>query len=225
VFTKSAGLYDLIYSWKDYPAEVARLRELVGREGGTWLDVACGTGRHLELLARHYEVQGVDLLPEMVEIAWSRGLSVERGDFRTMDLNRQFDVVSCLFSSIAYASDLGPSVERLARHVAPGGVLLIEPWLSGNQFTDGHVALRTAEDETMTVVRMSMGRIEGRRSLLAFHYLVGGEGRIEHFVEQHELWLWTHEEYATALDRAGLHPTYDEEGLMGRGLWLAVRPT
>jgi hypothetical protein len=34
VFTETADLYDLVYSFKDYPAEVARLR---GMGRGLWL--------------------------------------------------------------------------------------------------------------------------------------------------------------------------------------------
>jgi len=66
VFTETADLYDLVYSFKSYPEEAERLRGMVGREGGTLLDVACGTGCHLALLAEHYRVEGVDLDPAMV---------------------------------------------------------------------------------------------------------------------------------------------------------------
>ena len=65
-----------MYSWKDYPAEVARLEELVeGRKrssGNRLLDVACGTGRHLELLRERYLVEGLDLDPAMLAIARER---------------------------------------------------------------------------------------------------------------------------------------------------------
>jgi ubiquinone/menaquinone biosynthesis C-methylase UbiE len=44
VFSRSAALYDPLYAtFKDYPAEVERLRALIG-ERRTLLDVACGTG-------------------------------------------------------------------------------------------------------------------------------------------------------------------------------------
>ena len=185
--------------------------------------MACGTGRHLELLREHYQVEGLDAEPGMVEVARSRGLPVRLGDMVAFDLGRTFDVVTCLFSSIAYVPDLRAAVSNLARHVAPGGVLAVEPWLAPDQVISGHVHLNTAEDESTRVARMDAVTAEGRVSWVDFHYLVGREGVVEYFHERHELWLWTRQEYRSALEAMGLDVTYDEEGLMGRGLWLGVR--
>ena len=202
---------------------MARLRALVGREGGTLLDVACGTGRHLELLGKHYRAEGLDLEPRMVEIARSRGLSVHQGDLASFDLGRTFDVVTCLFSSIGYASDLEAAIRNLARHLAPGGALAVEPWLTPESVIPGHVSLDTVEEGSTRIARMGLMEVEGRLSRVDFHYLVGRGGAVEHFQERHELWLWTREEYGSALRAAGLETSFDQEGLMGRGLWLGLR--
>jgi SAM-dependent methyltransferase len=222
VFAESADLYDLVYSRKDYAAEAERLRALVGREGGTLLDVACGTGRHMALLAPHYRVEGVDLDPSMVELARARGLPASQGDLLTLDLGRRFDVVTCLFSSIGYARDLRQAVARLAAHVAPGGVLAIEPWLGPQDILRGFVGLLSAETESVTVARMSTVHVDGRSSELELQYLIGRDGAIEHRTERHQLWLWTPEEHGDALAAAGLTATHDESGLAGRGLWLGT---
>jgi SAM-dependent methyltransferase len=222
LFSQTADLYDLIYSWKDYQGETDRLRRLAGREGGSLLDVACGTGRHLELLAPHYRCEGVELDPAMAAIARRRGLTVHHGDLSTFDLGRVFDVVTCLFSSIGYAKELEPAVHNLARHVAAGGLLVVEPWLAPDQPDPRRVGLRTAESQGVTVARMNDMAVRGRASVMHFHYLVGRDGVVQHLTERHELWLWTRDEYAAAFTGAGLAPTYDEEGLMGRGLWLGV---
>ena len=223
MFTDTADLYDLVYSWKDYAGEAERLYQLIGREGGTLLDIACGTGKHLEQLAVHYRCEGVDIDPKMVEIARARGFTVHEGDLRTLDLGRLFQVVTCLFSSIGYVRDLDAAVVNLARHVTPGGVLVVEPWLSPDQVIPGHVSMHTADTESAKVARMGSIEVEGRASVLRFHYLIGRDGAVEHVTERHVLWLWTHEEYAAAFGQAGLEASYDEVGLMGRGLWLAVR--
>jgi SAM-dependent methyltransferase len=202
---------------------VATLRSLLGREGGTLLDVACGTGRHLELLSRHYRVEGLDLEPGMLEIARGRGLTVHEGDLAGFDLGRRFDVVTCLFSSIGYAPDLGSAVRNLARHVAPGGALAVEPWLTPETVIPGHMSLQTAEDASTRIARMGLVEVDGRLSRIDFHHLVGRAGRIEHFRELHTLRLWSPEEYEVALRGAGLDPSYDPEGLTGRGLWVATR--
>lgn len=221
MYTETAHLYDLVYSWKDYQAEVTLLRRLVGRAGGTLLDVACGTGRHLELLAPHYRVEGVDLDPAMVRIARSRDLVVQQGDLRALDLGRRFDVVTCLFGSIAYVRDLDAAVANLARHVAPGGVVAVEPWLTPDRVATVLTSLDTAETH-VKIALMTTVEARGRMSVLNVHYLIGRAGGIEHGTERHYLWLWTLEEYAEAFRRSGLEPHYDATGLMGRGLWLGA---
>ena len=45
---------------------------------------------------------------------------------------------------------------------------------------------------------------------------------VEHFVEHHELALFTREEHLAAFRAAGLQVEHDEEGLIGRGLYIAV---
>ena len=222
LLTYAPAVYDLIYSWKDYPAEVARLRGRVGRVGGTLLDVACGTGRHLELLAPHYRAEGVDLDRRMVEAARARGLVVHQADLLDFDLGRRFDVVTCLFSSIGYIRDLDAAIANLARHLSPDVILAVEPWLTPDVVEPGHIALHTAQSDSLRVARMSTVEVDGQLSVVVFHYLVGRDGAIEHHVERHEMWLRTPDEYAAAFRGAGLEPTYDPEGLMGRGLWLGV---
>jgi len=137
VFSRSAHLYDAIYSYKDYAAEAERLHGLVearALDARSLLDVACGTGMHLGELRRWYEVEGVDVDPQLLAIARERlsGVPLHQADMTTLDLGRTFDVVTCLFSSIAYVrtpEGLVRATAALARHVAPGGLLVVEPWI------------------------------------------------------------------------------------------------
>ena len=73
MYPKSARYYDAIYAFKDYAKEAERLHTLVlehkRSDGVRLLDVACGTGNHLEHLRDHYQVEGVDLDHDMHAIA------------------------------------------------------------------------------------------------------------------------------------------------------------
>src|SRR5262249_33858233 len=96
MFSRSADLYDAVYSFKDYAQEAERVHELVLERrpaASTLLDVACGTGRHLEQLRRWYDVTGIDLDPGLLTVARKRlpDVSLQEGDMRSFDLGRRFD--------------------------------------------------------------------------------------------------------------------------------------
>jgi SAM-dependent methyltransferase len=231
MFNRSARLYDAIYSFKDYPAEAARVHDLVEARAPaarTLLDVACGTGTHLAELRRWYEVEGVDLDPGLLELARERlpGVPLHEGDMTELDLGRGFDVVTCLFSSIGYVrtrDGLNRATAALARHVAPGGVLVIEPWFEPGGWEAGRLDAQFVDEPDLKVVRMNTTEPAGDTTAFELHYLVGTPDGIESFTERHELGVFSREEHVEALRAEGLSVEYDPEGLMGRGLYIATR--
>ena len=68
-------------------------------------------------------------------------LTLRQGDMRTFDLGKQFDAITCLFSAIGYMptiDDVRAAIGNMAHHLRPGGVLLVEPWLTPDMAIDGH---------------------------------------------------------------------------------------
>jgi SAM-dependent methyltransferase len=232
MFSASAELYDLVYSgFKDYPAEVTELVAAIRRlhpRARTVLDVACGTGEHARLLseAHGFDVDGLDLDPTFVRIArrkLPRG-SVYQADMTSFELPQRYDVILCLFSSIGYVRTLENvrrTLDRLREHLADGGIALIEPWFAPGVLQSGHVSIKTAESESVSVARMSYMTVEDRLSRLRFEYLIGRPAGIEHAVEIHELGLFTTEELLECFRQAGLQATHDPKGLCGRRLFVA----
>ena len=55
---------------------------------------------------------------------------------------------------------------------------------------------------------------------MEMHYLIGTPAGTEHYVERHELGLFTTEEMTDALTARGLEVTYDATGVTGRGLYI-----
>jgi len=228
VFSRSARLYDAVYaSIRDYPREAAELDRLIQeRRAGarTLLDVACGTGAHLEHLTG-YEVEGLDLDPEMLGVARERlpNVPLHEGDMADFDLGKRFDAVVCMFSSIGYvrtAERLRSAVASMARHLEPGGVLVVEPWLSPEVWVDRHVGAVFVDQPELKIARMNVGEREGDLSIFEFEYLVGTPNGLERFNERHELGLFTVEQYLEAFRAAGLEVDHDPEGPMGRGLYI-----
>lgn len=231
MFDRSAHLYDALYSWKDYAGETRRILDLVEDlhpQARTLLDVACGTGKHLELLQERFQVEGLDLDPRLLEIAAHRlpKATFHEGDMAGFELDKTYDVVVCLFSSIGYMETidrLQDAARSLARHVAPGGLLLVEPWLMPDAYEVGHVGFLTVDEPDLKIARMNSSKREGDVSVLNFGYLVGTPEGIEHFTEDHRLGLFTDDQYRNALTDAGLELQPDGD-LMGRGLYVATKP-
>jgi len=229
VFRPSARIYDAVYSWKDYTGEAERIHELVQAKkpgAATLLDVACGTGAHLAELRGRYRCEGLDLEPALLAVARERlpDVPVHEGDMRDFDLGRRFDAVTCLFSSIGYmqtVEELDAAVAAMARHLEPGGVLLVEPWLTPAAVRK-HVGAVFVDEPELKIARVNTIEVDGRRSSFEFHYLVGTPDSVEHFTERHDLSLFTIEEQLAAFRAAGLAVEHDEEGLMGRGLYIGV---
>lgn len=233
LFRATASHYDRVYAAKNYAKEAARVRELIAAHGPPnacrLLDVACGTGQHLAQFAEDFEVSGVDLDPGMLAVARDRlpGVLLVEGDMMTFDLGQRFDVVTCLFSSVGYldgTAALTAAARRFARHLAPGGLCIIEPWIEPSAFRAGHVHLLTVVDEQVpTVARMATNRVEGRRATIFMEYLFGYPDRLEHFREEHRTTLFTRDEVLGALHAAGLQAFHEPSGFdfTDRGLFLA----
>lgn len=78
-----------------YPAEL--IDEFVALRPATVLDIGCGTGKAGALLvARGLDVLGVEIDPQMAEVARTHGLRVEVAPFESWaDAGRRFDLVIC----------------------------------------------------------------------------------------------------------------------------------
>ena len=232
MFSKTARYYDKIYAFKDYHAEVQHLTAIVRQslrsEGKRLLDVACGAGHHITYLKEHFDVEGLDISQELLEIARQREPDIlfHRADMIDFDLSRTFDVVTCLFSSIGYVKtlyNLTRAVTCMTRHLTTGGVLVIEPWFTPDTWRPGTVHATLINEPDLKIARVNTSFVDGRLSFFDLHYLIGTPEGTDHFVERHELGLFETDEMRTVLAEAGLAVTYYAEGLTGRGLFVGQR--
>src|SRR4051812_46441490 len=188
-YTSRPELYDLEYSFKDYATEVATIERIVReRSAGatTLLEVACGTGKHLEHLHTKFECEGMDLDDGLLDVARQRvpGVPLHHADMRDFDLGRQFDVITCLFSSIGFVGGpdgLASTALAFARHLEPGGVALVEPWLTPGRWMVNHPHLLTYEEPHLVLARATVSGLRDERiSTTEMHYIVATPGGVEH---------------------------------------------
>ena len=84
----------------------------------------------------------------------------------------------------------------------------------------GRPHLLTVDEPELKIARATVAGREGDVSILEFDYLVATPEGTRHFTERHEAALFTDDQYRQAFERAGLSVELDEEGLIGRGLYL-----
>lgn len=223
-----SDLYDAIYSYKNYKQEAEAIKELIkGKHphARTVLDIACGTGKHASFLQSCYAVDGIDLSESHIQTARKRNPNARfiSADMTSFQLERQYDVITCLFSSIGFVRTLEgveQTVRRFKEHLAPGGMILIEPWFTPESWQPGYVTALQYESEDCKISRMSHSSTEGLISILQFDYLIGRSDGIQHVQEKLELGLFSREELTELFIREGLRVEYDEYGLIGRGMYI-----
>jgi 2-polyprenyl-6-hydroxyphenyl methylase/3-demethylubiquinone-9 3-methyltransferase len=98
-------------------------------DGRTALDVGCGAGLLAEPLARlGATVTGLDAAPELIAVAREhaagQGLEIDYRAGELEGLEGQFDLVTCM-EVIEHVADPAAFVRALARHLTPGGLLIM----------------------------------------------------------------------------------------------------
>lgn len=235
MFRESSAIYDAIYSakgknWEEETKEFSALVKRYKRSAGkNLLAVACGTGGHEQYLRREFTLTGLDSDPEMLAIARQRLPDIELHCASMVDfaLDRKFDIVMCLFSAIGYANTtekLRQTLRTMGNHLVPGGIVVVEPWLAPSEFRPGAVFASFVDQPDLKVARINTNILRERMSVIEFHYLVGTPQGVEHSTETHELGLYTPEEYRAAFQACGLETRYEQKGLIGRGVYIGIKP-
>lgn len=237
-YDELAHWYDPLYAatGKDHTAEARALLDVAQRLGvrpTSLLDVACGTGQHLAAFHEVVgDVVGLDHAPGMLDVARERlpdDVPLRHGDMRRFDLERTFDLVTCLFSAIGHVrdeGDLDAAIAAMARHVAPGGALLVEPWLTPDRVRgEGMRDLDTVTTEDGVCARASSSELRGDVMVVQFAWAIATPEGVQTAEESHRMPLFTKQRYLQAVTTAGLEPSWlDVPALHAdRGLLVGVR--
>ena len=234
LYKELAKYYDLIYAFKDYKKEAVRIKALVSKyrksEGKELLDVACGTGHHLEYLKDEFSCMGVDISNKILEVARKnvKGVVFKQADMTTLNLGREFDVITCLFSSIGYVKtckNLRKTIRNFSKHLKKGGVVLIEPWHTKLTYIPSSPHMETYDGKEIKIARLNVSELIGSLSVMDMHYLIAERAKgVKHFVDRHELGLFEVDETLRIMKEAGLQSKFLKRGLMQkRGVFVGVK--
>ncbi|MCB5162218.1 class I SAM-dependent DNA methyltransferase [Marinomonas algarum] len=111
LYTDLSGYYDLMCADINYPAQshsAHRFHQLFGNQGKRHLDLACGTGPHIEYLQQEgYLCSGLDINLPMLSLAKLRCPNSEfsLGNMCDFSVDDPFDLITCFLYSIHYSGD------------------------------------------------------------------------------------------------------------------------
>ena len=102
--------------------------------------------------------------------------------------------------------------------------MILEPWITPANFRKGLIGWDFVDKPNLKIARVNISEVRGPISAFEYHYLIGTTSKVQYVFDKVVQGLWTHEEYLEAFGDAGLRVSFDSEGLMGRGLYLGVKP-
>nr|WP_275660397.1 class I SAM-dependent methyltransferase [Shewanella sp. Isolate13] len=131
LYTDLSGYYDLMCADINYRAQsdcIRRLHQLFGNRGLRHLDLACGTGPHVQYFIENgYQSSGLDINQPMLDIAKLRCPEAEFicHDMANFTVNEPLDLITCFLYSIHYSDGIEKLKECIrSAHAAlnPGGM-------------------------------------------------------------------------------------------------------
>lgn len=146
-FTKTASVYDAIYTKKQYAYEARVISKLIrsnGVRGKTLLDLGCGTGKHcIEFARLGYVPTGIDCSLPMLTVA-RQNMKEAHCSFNLVHTNiidyqirKKFDAAVSLFHVLSYqlTNDSLIKYFRAARRsIKLGGLFIFDCWYGPGVF-------------------------------------------------------------------------------------------
>ncbi len=212
LYKKFAGYYDKIYEKLDHKNESEFIKLVVdkhgGSEGNSLLDIACGTGRHAYFLKDNFEITGIDINEEMLEIARKKVPDVEfiTGDMKELDLGRKFNVVICMFSAMNYnvtVEELKLTLKNFYDHLNYNGVLIFDLGINKENWVDGHLSVDTVVDKDLKLARISKAHLKNGVLNSNFIFLVKENGKVDFDIDEHKLGVFGIKEVKELMENIG----------------------
>jgi phosphatidylethanolamine/phosphatidyl-N-methylethanolamine N-methyltransferase len=132
LYSEYSTLYDLVFARFFYPRIAAVIRELEVPPAAKVLELGVGTGMALRAYPRHCEVTGVDLAPDMLELAQERirrhgwrHINVLEMDAMALDFeDSSFDYVMA-FHVVSVVPDASRFMREAQRVCRPDGKIVV----------------------------------------------------------------------------------------------------
>ena len=216
--------HDLAYLWpiisppEDYQEEAVQFATLIRQYGppgaNSVLHLGCGGGHIDFTLKNYFQVTGIDLSAEMLELARRLNPEVQYipGDMRTVQLDRQYDAV-IVADSIDYMLselDLLQTFLNAYLHLKPGGLFCTYAEETSESFQPDRCFCTAHQGEALhvTLVETYYDPVpDDNQYDMNFVYLVRQANGLTVEVDRHTAGLFPAATWQGLLERAGFKTT------------------
>lgn len=131
LYTDLSAYYDLMCADIDYQSQsdcVRRLHHIFGNQGLQHIDLACGTGPHIQYFLQYaYQCRGLDLNQPMLDIAQQRcpQATFTQGNMANFAVQEKADLITCFLYSLHYCQDISmlkDCFKCVFEALSPGGM-------------------------------------------------------------------------------------------------------
>lgn len=195
------------------------------------LELGVGGGHNLSHLTGGFECTAMDLSPDMLALSQSLnpGIPHHVGDMRYLRLDQTFDVVLIHDASsyLLTELDLENTFQTAARHLRPGGILVVAPDWVEETFPDGWVYTWDRQQEGIEVnIQEVMVDADPTDTQVesTYTYTIKKDGKVTVELDAHITGLFAINTWSKLMEDAGfsveVRPLPPNEG--GYGSWLFV---
>lgn len=227
-FSAYSQYYDLLYSDKNYEAEVGYIESLLKEHNilsGSILELGSGTGKHANLLAeKNYVVTGIERSQDMIDKTQkSQSCTFVCGDITSVRLGCEFDAVISMFHVISYITsddDLTSLFRNTNSHLRVNGLFLFDVWYTPSVlYNRPEVRVKRMSDDSTEITRIAEPNIFDNENLVEVNYTIFSEnkntGSIASFKECHPMRHFSTPEISLLARTFGFEMVLSEEFLTG----------
>jgi ubiquinone/menaquinone biosynthesis C-methylase UbiE len=216
LYKSYAKYYDKIYSNKDYESEMAFVKWAIKKhktsKGNELLDVACGTGNNTKFLVDDFTATGLDISSDMLKIANPKVPKAKfiKGDMKTMALKERFDVIICMFASIAYNlnyDELESTMKIFYKHLKKGGIVFFDLHIHEDYFLGDRTWVNTYVDDDLKIARIAQSPQKKDILDLNMILMIKDHGKIDFDIDHHQIALFDVAKVKKVLKNVGFEVT------------------
>ena len=204
LYNELAPYYDL-FNFNDYKKQTSFVTKIINKEFYSRktknnikiLDLACGTGEHIKILKRKFEIEGIDVNKGMVKKAKSKNPTnmIKEGNICNLNLKyNYYDVVVCFSSSIQYIlseKDLESFFKKVKKSLKNQGIFIFDMAYCKEKWIEGYVGIRTVVRDGLQIAEIFKSRSKNNISYYDPIYLINNNGRFRFYIDNHKIYLFS----------------------------------